>query len=149
MIQILDLIDIAHVSHSPIYIFLCTVLVTLPRLGQISYHFDDSRTLQYTPIGYLYARWSTFSDRFHNVSFTMQSHDQNSTLSLMFCFHLFFILFFSFLFPPPFLQKKQKKQTYLHVCCSLFSFQCYFFKILYCVILCFFSCIIIFLRVIH
>ena len=24
---------------------------------------------------YLYARWSTFSDRFHNVSFTMQSHD--------------------------------------------------------------------------
>ena len=44
----LDLIDIVHVSRSPIYIFLCTVLVTLPRLGQISYHFDDSRTLQYT-----------------------------------------------------------------------------------------------------
>ena len=35
---------------SPICIFLWTVLVTLPRLGQISYHFDDSRTLQYTPI---------------------------------------------------------------------------------------------------
>ena len=35
---------------SPIYIFLCTVFVTLPRLGQISYHFDDSRTLQYTQI---------------------------------------------------------------------------------------------------
>ena len=30
---------------------------------------------------YLYARWSTFSDRFHNVSFTMQLHDQNTTLS--------------------------------------------------------------------
>ena len=62
-----------HVSRtcgSPIYIFLCTVLLTLWRLGQISYHFDDSRTLQY-----IYARWSTFSDRFHNVSFTMQSHD--------------------------------------------------------------------------
>ena len=42
--------SVAHVSRSPIYIFLCTVLVTLPRLGQISYHFDDYRTLQYTPI---------------------------------------------------------------------------------------------------
>ena len=28
---------------------------------------------------FLYARWSTFSGRFHTVSFTMQSHDQNST----------------------------------------------------------------------
>ena len=27
-------------------------------------------------------RWSTFSDRFHNVSFTMQSHDHNWSLSL-------------------------------------------------------------------
>ena len=68
--------------RSPIYIFLCTVLVTLRRLGQISYHFDDSRTLHYTRITYLYTRWSTFPDRFHTVSFTMQSHDQNSTLSL-------------------------------------------------------------------
>ena len=67
-------------SCSPIYIFLCTVLVTLPWLEQISYHFDDSRISQYTPI--LYARWSTFSDLFHNVSFSMQSHDQNPTLSL-------------------------------------------------------------------
>ena len=31
---------------------------------------------------YLYARWSTFSDWLHTVSFTMQLHDQNSTLSL-------------------------------------------------------------------
>ena len=31
---------------------------------------------------FLYARWSTFSGRFHTVSFTMQSHDQNSTSSL-------------------------------------------------------------------
>ena len=32
---------------SPIYVvtFLCTVLVTLPILGQICYEFDDSRTL--------------------------------------------------------------------------------------------------------
>ena len=36
--------------RSPIYIFLCTVLVTLRRLGQILYHLDDSRTLQYKPI---------------------------------------------------------------------------------------------------
>ena len=42
-----------------------------------AYHFDDSRTLQY-----IYARWSTFSDRFHNVSFTMQSHDHNWSLAL-------------------------------------------------------------------
>ena len=39
-----------NLSRSPINIFLCTVLVTLPRLGQIAYHFDDSRPLQYTPI---------------------------------------------------------------------------------------------------
>ena len=31
---------------------------------------------------YLYARWSTLSDRFRIISFTMQLHDQNSTLSL-------------------------------------------------------------------
>ena len=68
-------------AYSPIYIFLCTVLVTLRRLGQISYHFDNSRTLQYIH-QYLYARWSTFSDRFHDVSFTMQSHDHNWSLSL-------------------------------------------------------------------
>ena len=48
-------------------------------MGQISYHFDDSRTLQM-----LDARWSTFSDRFHNVSFTMQSHDHNWSLPLTF-----------------------------------------------------------------
>ena len=36
----------AMCSCSPICIFLCTVPVTLPRLGQISFHFDDSRTLQ-------------------------------------------------------------------------------------------------------
>ena len=59
---------------SPIYIILCTVVVTLPRLGQIP---EPCSTHQY-----LYARWSTFSGRFHTVSFTMQSHDQNSTLSL-------------------------------------------------------------------
>ena len=35
---------------------------------------------------YLYARWSTFSDRFHNVSFTMQSHDHNWSLSLIHTF---------------------------------------------------------------
>ena len=62
---------------SPIYIFLWTVILTLWRLGQISYHYDDSRTLQY-----IYARWSTFSDRFHNFSFTMQSHDHNWSLAL-------------------------------------------------------------------
>ena len=40
-----------HVRVAPHISFCaCTVLVTLPRLGQISYHFDDSRTLQYTPI---------------------------------------------------------------------------------------------------
>ena len=65
----------ATCSCSPIYIFLCTVLVTLPGLGQISYHFDDSRTLQYTPILML-------DDQPFKVSFTMQSQDQNSTLSL-------------------------------------------------------------------
>ena len=46
-------------------------------MGQISYNFDDSRTLQM-----LDARWSTFSDQFHNVSFTMQSHDHNWSLPL-------------------------------------------------------------------
>ena len=70
----------ATCSCSPIYSFLCTVLVTLPRLGQTSYYFDDSRTL--CTHQYLYARRSALSDRFHNVPFTMQSHDQNSTLSL-------------------------------------------------------------------
>ena len=35
---------------SPIYIFMFTVIVTLPRLGQIYYHFVDSRTLKFTPI---------------------------------------------------------------------------------------------------
>ena len=40
----------ATCSCSPIYIFLCTVLLTLTWLGQISYNFDDSRTLQYIPI---------------------------------------------------------------------------------------------------
>ena len=55
------------------------MLVTLRRIGQISYHFDDSRTLQM-----LDARWSTFSDRFHNVSFTMQSHDHYWSLPLMY-----------------------------------------------------------------
>ena len=65
----------------PIYIFLCTVLVTLPRLGHISYHFDDSRILQYTQILHN-ATWSTLFDLFHTVSFTIQSHDQNQTLPL-------------------------------------------------------------------
>ena len=37
---------------------------------------------------FLYARWSTFSGRFHTVSFTMQSHDQNSTSSLRLDFPL-------------------------------------------------------------
>ena len=66
---------------SPIYIFLCTVLVTLQRLGQFLIILmipEPCSTHQY-----IYFRWPTFSDRFHNVSFTMQSHDQNSTLSLM------------------------------------------------------------------
>ena len=31
---------------------------------------------------YLHATWSTFCDPFHTFSFTMQWHDQNSTLSL-------------------------------------------------------------------
>ena len=65
----------------PINIFLCTVLVTLQRLGQISYHFDDSRPC--STHQYLYVRWSTFSDRFHNVSFTMQSDDHNWSISLL------------------------------------------------------------------
>ena len=50
IVKIMGQIFFATCSCSPIYIFLCTVLVTLPRLGQISYHFDDSRTLQYTQI---------------------------------------------------------------------------------------------------
>ena len=29
---------VMHVSRSPVYIFLCTVLVILQKLGQISYH---------------------------------------------------------------------------------------------------------------
>ena len=49
---------------SPIYIFLCTVLVTLPRLGQVSYHFDDSRTLQYTCINIF---WSIPHRFFHKT----------------------------------------------------------------------------------
>ena len=70
--------------RSPIYIFLCTVIVTLPRQGQISYHFDDSRTLQYTSWSILiWYSWSTFSDWFHTVSFTLQSHDQNWSIPLM------------------------------------------------------------------
>ena len=70
----------ATCSCSPIYIFLCTVFVTLPRRGQfliilmIPEHCNTHK--------FLYARWSTFSGRFHTVSFTMQSHDQNSTSSL-------------------------------------------------------------------
>ena len=32
---------------------------------------------------HVYARWSTFSDWFHNVSFTMQSHDQNGSIPLI------------------------------------------------------------------
>ena len=72
---------VAHMSRGPIYICLCTVLVTLPRLGQISEGIlmipEPCSTHQY-----LYARWSTFSDWFHNVSFTMQPHDQNWSLSL-------------------------------------------------------------------
>ena len=56
------------------------VFVTLPRLGHISYHFNDSRTLQYTQI--LICQMINLSGRFHTVSFKMQSHDQNSTSSL-------------------------------------------------------------------
>ena len=55
--------------YSPIYIFLCTVLVTLARLGQIYYDFDDSRTLQYTPILTCYMInffWSIPHLFFHN-----------------------------------------------------------------------------------
>ena len=70
--------------RSPIYIFLCTVLVTLPRLGQISYHFNDSRMILElcNKVHTNTYRWSTFSDWFHNVSFTMQLHDHNWSLSL-------------------------------------------------------------------
>ena len=68
-------------SCTPIYIFRCTVFVTLPRAWQISISFlmiqEPCNTHKF-----LYDRWSTFSGRFHTVSFTMQSHDQNSTSSL-------------------------------------------------------------------
>ena len=70
----------ATCSCSPIYIFRCTVFVTLPDLAKfliilmIPEHCNTHK--------FLYARWSTFSGRFHTVSFTMQSHDQNSTSSL-------------------------------------------------------------------
>ena len=70
----------ATCSCSPIYIFLCTVFVTLPRLGRFLIILmipEPCNTHKF-----LYARWSTFSGRFHTVSFTMQSHDQNSTSSL-------------------------------------------------------------------
>ena len=52
------------------YIFLCTVIVTLPRLGQIYDDFDDSRTLQYTPILTCYMInffWSIPHLFFHNA----------------------------------------------------------------------------------
>ena len=70
----------ATCSCSPIYIFVCTVLVSLPRRAKFLVNLmspEHCSTHQH-----LYARRSTFSDGFHNVSFTMQSHDQNSTLSL-------------------------------------------------------------------
>ena len=70
----------ATCSCSPIYIFLCTVLVSLPRLGQILIILMIPEP--YSKHQYLYATRSIFSDWFHNVSFTLQSHDQNSTLSL-------------------------------------------------------------------
>ena len=69
---------------SPILIFLCTVLVTF------KVYQDWAKFLIILMIPepcsklhqYLYARWSIFSDRFPN---TMQSYDQNSTLSLRYC----------------------------------------------------------------
>ena len=62
------------------YIFLWTVLVTSPRLHQSYYDFDSPEPC--STHQYLHATWSTFSDPFHTISFTMQSHDQNSILSL-------------------------------------------------------------------
>ena len=56
------------------------MIVTLPRLCQIYDDFDDSRTLHYTPL--LTCYMINFSDPFHTFSFTMQSHYQNSSLSL-------------------------------------------------------------------
>ena len=71
----------ATCSCSPIFIFMCTMLVTLPRHG----HFLQIILMISEPCSthhYLYATWSTLPDLFHTVSFTMQLHDQNSTLSL-------------------------------------------------------------------
>ena len=67
---------------SPIYIFLCTVFVTLPRLGQISYHFDDSRTLQYTQILICYMYMINFFWLIPHRFFHNSIDDQNSTSSL-------------------------------------------------------------------
>ena len=72
---------VAHVSRSAIYISLCTVLVTLPRLGQISYHFYDSRTLQYTPI--LICQMINLFQIDFTTFLAMQSHDHNWSLSLI------------------------------------------------------------------
>ena len=45
------------------------------------YHFDDSQNLAVHTNTYMLDE-ATFSDRFHNVSFTMQSHDQNWSIPL-------------------------------------------------------------------
>ena len=44
------------------------------------------------------ARWSTFSDRFHNVSFTMQSHDHNWSLPLRLILYILATIYTIFLF---------------------------------------------------
>ena len=68
-------------AYSPIYIFLCTVLVTLRRLGHISYHFDDSRTLQYNTNTYMLDDQPFLID---STTFLSQckSHDHNWSLPL-------------------------------------------------------------------
>ena len=60
---------------------MCTMLVTVTKTGPnfviVLMIPEPCCTHQY-----VYATWSTFSDRFHTVSFRMQSHDYNLTLSL-------------------------------------------------------------------
>ena len=57
---------------------------------------------------YLYARWSTFSDHLHSVSFTVQSHDQNWSIPLT-----MFLYFYSYWFIVSTMLFEQKKQLLL------------------------------------
>ena len=70
----------------------------------LNYHCAKFHIILMTPEPYIthqyfYATWSTFSDWFHTASFTIQLHDQNSTLSLLPKDNFFEIL------------KKENKQT--------------------------------------